>query len=221
MNSIYFMADQNQHDQNFDNQNFAEETREQVQQAAEGAENAARETQAQMQAAVENTEGAVQRTVSNVKSSIPNPAPEAKDFKTQSTAFDVKSRLLWGEPGLTILDVRDRESFNDLRIMGAIAAPMLEGSTPEQISGLEANRDIYVYGANDQESQQAAQDLRNSGFRKVAIIEGGLDAWMDIAGPTEGRASLHKEPGQSEFNIVSRLQEYSDMREREAAQASS
>lgn len=233
MNSICFMADQYQDNQNFDNQNPVEEAREQFQQTAEGTENAAREaaenagsaareTQAQMQAAVEKTEGAVQRTIDNVKSRVPNPAPEAtKTFKTQSTAFDVKSRLLWGEPGLTIIDVRDRDSFNELRIMGAIAAPMQQGNASEQMSTLEANRDIYVYGASDAESNQVAQELRNAGFRKVAIIEGGLDAWMDIAGPTEGRASLHKEPGQSEFNIMSRLQEYSEMRGREAAQASS
>lgn len=215
------MTDQNQHNQNFDNQNPIDETRDQVQQAAESAGQAARETQAQVQAAVDRGEGAVQRTIGNVKSSLPNPAPEPPNFKRQSTAFDVKSRLQWGEPGLTIIDVRERDAFNDQRIMGAIAAPTLEGTTPEQISGLEANRDIYIYGASDEESRQAAQDMRSAGFSKVAIIEGGLEAWKEIDGPTEGRVSLYEQPGQSEFNVVSRWQEHSEVREREAAQASS
>jgi rhodanese-related sulfurtransferase len=38
----------------------------------------------------------------------------------------LKNRLDWGEPALTIIDVRDQSAFNASHIMGAIAMPIAE-----------------------------------------------------------------------------------------------
>ncbi|NEP18428.1 MAG: rhodanese-like domain-containing protein [Leptolyngbya sp. SIO4C1] len=110
--------------------------------------------------------------------------PVPATFDRVATAAEVKARLDWGEPALTIIDVRDRESFNNERIMGAVSMPLSE--LTDRIE-LESNRDIYVYGASESETAGAATQLEGAGFERVSAIEGGLSAWKAAGGPTEGR----------------------------------
>ena len=112
------------------------------------------------------------------------PAPAT--FDNVSSATDLKARLDWGEPALTIIDVRDRNSFNEERIMGAISVPMDELAT-RAAEILEMDRDIYVYGDSNQATEGAAIQMYEAGFERVAAIKGGLPAWKAIGGAVEGR----------------------------------
>ncbi|MFP4122180.1 rhodanese-like domain-containing protein [Coleofasciculus sp.] len=120
----------------------------------------------------------------NVAEAVPTPPPQQMP---ESSAQALKSRLQWGEPALTILDVRDRAAFNQGRITGAIPMPMAE-LTDRATASLEPQREIYVYGDNDQQSNQAASQLREAGFESVSVLKGGLTAWKAISGPTDGPA---------------------------------
>jgi rhodanese-related sulfurtransferase len=100
-------------------------------------------------------------------------------------AHDLKLRLEWGHPGFTIIDVRDRSSFNQGHISGAIPIPYDELATKAK-SSLHTKRHIYVYGANDEQSANAAQTLKSAGFSDVFSIVGGLAGWKDAGGATEG-----------------------------------
>lgn len=113
-------------------------------------------------------------------------SPVPAKFEHVASAADLKSRLDWGEPALTIVDVRDRESFNNERIMGAISLPV-ENLTDRAAEILEMDRDIYVYGATDMDTEGAATQLYTAGFERTAAIEGGLKAWKAINGMVEGR----------------------------------
>jgi hypothetical protein len=53
---------------------------------------------------------------------IPLPEP----IQNQSSVSSLKQRLDWGEPALTIIDVRPRVLFNITHIMGSISMPMDE-----------------------------------------------------------------------------------------------
>ncbi|MGC9528758.1 MAG: rhodanese-like domain-containing protein [Limnospira sp.] len=110
------------------------------------------------------------------------PTPQTKSFKPQSKAGDLKTRLDWGEPALTIVDVRDRDSYNLSHIQGAIPMPMptLPGRAMES---LELERDIYVYGDTDEETAEAATQLREAGFKRVSELTGGLAAWKAVGYP--------------------------------------
>jgi rhodanese-related sulfurtransferase len=123
----------------------------------------------------------------DIKDALPEvtPTPDPQQ-KPVSSAQALKERLDWGEPGLTIIDVREREKFNTERIMGAIAMPLEELSSMAQ--GKFANiREIYVYGENQEQSEQAASQLRQMGYNSVSQIQGGLSGWKAVSGPTEGR----------------------------------
>jgi len=96
---------------------------------------------------------------------------------------DLKRRLDWGEPALTIIDIRDRSDFNESHIMGAVSIPYAD--LMKGVSSLEFERDIYIYGDSDEQANAAVDSLRQAGYISVAEISGGLPAWRAIKGAVE------------------------------------
>jgi len=113
-----------------------------------------------------------------------NRSPRLRPLQAQSRVYDLKARLDWGEPALTILDVRDRREFNTSHIMGAVPMPLNE-PTDRVLDKLELGRDIYVYGETDEETAAAAAQLRAAGYENVSEIRGGLAAWKAVGYPVE------------------------------------
>ena len=109
---------------------------------------------------------------------IPTPPP----FKPKSLVFELKARLDWGEPALTIIDARDRTEFNFRHILGAIPMPVSELVNRAK-SSLENSRDIYIYGETDEETAIAASLLRDAGFQNVSELRGGVAAWRALDYP--------------------------------------
>lgn len=143
----------------------------------------------------------IQDTAAGLGKSLPNPTTSG--FKQQSTAQDLKARLEWGKPALTILDVRDSDVFQELHITGAMPVP-LDALVDKVRASLEPERDIYVYGASDADASQAVEMLHNAGFKNVTAIKGGLEAWKALGGPTDGRIDeVHLDA--SAYNVVARL----------------
>jgi rhodanese-related sulfurtransferase len=110
-------------------------------------------------------------------------------LKTKVRPQDLKERLDWGEPALTIIDVRSRDAFNISHIMGAISMPLNE-LVDRALMSLELVRDIYVYGSDDQETAQAAALLKEAGYENVAELTGGLAAWKAVGYPIDGNVSI-------------------------------
>ncbi len=123
--------------------------------------------------------------MSNSFSIIPIPAP----LKSQSLVNDLKERLDWGEPALTIIDIRDRGAFNISHISGAISLPMNE-LVNRALINLELDRDLYVYGSNDEQATEAAAQLRAAGYQNVSQLRGGLAAWKANGYPIEGNSAV-------------------------------
>jgi rhodanese-related sulfurtransferase len=113
------------------------------------------------------------------------PSPDSQQMPV-STAQALKERLQWGEPALTIIDVRDRGVFNQEHITGAESIPLAELSAKASES-IDLERDIYVYGDDQAQTTDAAGKLREAGFSKVSELEGGLETWKEISGATEGQ----------------------------------
>ncbi|WP_088891768.1 rhodanese-like domain-containing protein [Leptolyngbya ohadii] len=111
---------------------------------------------------------------------IPTPPP----LRAKSRVYDLKARLDWGKPALTIIDVRDRSAFQLSHLLGAINMP-LEELVDRALMSLELTRDIYVYSDMDEEAAAAAAALRNAGYFNVAELQGGLPAWKAVGYPIE------------------------------------
>jgi rhodanese-related sulfurtransferase len=126
------------------------------------------------------SENKAEKVISDVKETITKPLPTPPAATPKSSAQALKERLQWGEPGLTIIDARDRESYLEERITGAMLM--------ETVENLSKDREIYVYSSNDGEAETVANKIRQEGFESVSQLQGGLAGWKAIQGPTEGRA---------------------------------
>lgn len=121
---------------------------------------------------------------------IPIPEP----IQDQSSVSSLKKRLDWGEPALTIIDVRPRKLFNINHIVGSIPMPMDEPANLT-LANLELNRDIYVYAATNEQTAVAANKLRQAGYQNVSELIGGLTAWKKAKYPIVGWWSMPVEKG--------------------------
>jgi rhodanese-related sulfurtransferase len=140
--------------------------------------------------------------------------PPSEPTSAQANAHELKSRLEWGEPGFTILDVRDRMVFNEGHILGAMAMSM-DQLVERAKSSLDLSRDIYIYGETDEEAAQAASQLRSAGFEHVSELKGGLAAWKAIGGPTEGVVESRTPPGADDYNVVARIANHLETQQKE------
>lgn len=154
----------------------------------------------------------VEDAIEKAKEMLPNITPTPPGLKAQSSVHDLKSRLEWGEPGLTILDVRPRDIYNQGHIMGAMEFPMNKLVDLAK-NNFEPNRDLYVYGASDQETAEAANLLRQAGFQSVSELKGGLDAWKAVAGSTEGIDESLADPGKNAYNVVDNVKNHFERQE--------
>lgn len=139
--------------------------------------------------------------------------PPQPPIDPQSNAHELKSRLEWGEPAFTIIDVRDRDTYNDGHIMGAMSMPadeLVDRAAPS----LAKSRDIYIYGETDAETTQAVEQLRSAGFEHVSELKGGLPAWKAIGGPTEGIIESQTPAGADDYNVVSRLKNQAETQQK-------
>lgn len=108
----------------------------------------------------------------------------AADLRPRSRVYELKARLDWGKPALTIIDVRSREEFHFSRILGAISMPAPE-LVRRACAALELDRDIYLYSDTDEDTAAAAQQLRQAGFCNISELQGGLPAWQAMDYPIE------------------------------------
>lgn len=153
----------------------------------------------------------LQDMIVTAKDKLPDVTPTPPGFHPQASVHELKSRLQWGEPGLTIIDVRDHETYNQCRIQGAMNIPMESLLKTAEFS-IQESRDIYVYGATEDQTAEAANILRQAGFQKVAELKGGLMAWQEIDGAVEG---IIEQPGADAYNVISRLQAFREEKTKE------
>ncbi|MEM6424147.1 MAG: rhodanese-like domain-containing protein [Cyanobacteria bacterium P01_D01_bin.128] len=106
-----------------------------------------------------------------------------------SRVYDLKTRLDWGEPALTIIDIRDRSDFNFLHVRGAVSMPQANLLATVEAS-LERDRDIYIYSDLDEEATAAAEQLRQAGFSSVSVLRGGAAAWKAAGFPVESISAI-------------------------------
>ncbi len=121
------------------------------------------------------------KVISDAKEKLGEVIPTPPEATPKASAQSLKERLQWGEPGLTIIDARDRESYLDERITGSMLV--------EEVDSLSKNREIYIYSNTDREAAEAADNLRQAGFESVSQLQGGLAGWKAILGATEGRSA--------------------------------
>jgi adenylyltransferase/sulfurtransferase len=100
------------------------------------------------------------------------------------TARELAERQAKGED-FDLIDVREPHEYEIARIPGARLIPL--GSLPEHLSELDSSREIVLHCHHGQRSMRALEQLRDSGFRKLKNLRGGIDAWSQQVDPSVPR----------------------------------
>jgi rhodanese-related sulfurtransferase len=92
----------------------------------------------------------------------------------QLSATELKNRIQQ-EDDLFLLDVREPHEFKYASIPGSVLIPL--NQIPQRLAELDPQREIVVICHHGMRSQQAANFLERSGFKNIANLKGGIDAW--------------------------------------------
>ena len=84
--------------------------------------------------------------------------------------------------GATLVDVREPEEYDQVRVPGGILVPLQ--SVPERLDDVPTEGTFFVICAKGGRSMAAAEFLRTEG-RDAVNVAGGTTAWVDAGLPTE------------------------------------
>jgi len=84
-----------------------------------------------------------------------------------------------------LLDVREPQEWEISRLQGAALIPL--GTLPYSLGKLNTADEIVAYCRSGARSRKAVQLLRESGFRKVQNLTGGINAWAETVDPSVPR----------------------------------
>ena len=98
---------------------------------------------------------------------------------------EVLRRVQSDDPGITLLDVREREAFRQAHLPGAMVIPrgQLELAVNELLP--DPTRRIVVYCEYGKISTLATATLREMGFSRAVALDEGLRQWQEKGYPVE------------------------------------
>ena len=80
-----------------------------------------------------------------------------------------------------LLDVREPWEYTQVHVAGSLHIPM--GQIPDRLAELNSAHSYVVMCHHGRRSQQVAAYLDSRGFRQVANLAGGIDAWAETLDP--------------------------------------
>jgi adenylyltransferase/sulfurtransferase len=108
------------------------------------------------------------------------PAPAAADAELfEIGPRELAAALERGE--VTLIDVREPHEYEITHIEGARLIPL--GRLPERLGELDSSEEIVLHCHYGERSMRALEFLRQSGFRKLKNLRGGIDAWSREVDP--------------------------------------
>ena len=120
---------------------------------------------------------------------VPNPAEVAPVSEQQAgymsdteiDAVALKARLDRGDK-FQFIDVREPNEYQIASIPGAKLIPL--GDVPKRVGELDPNTEVIVHCKMGGRSAKACDFLRQSGFKNVKNMLGGITAWSDKIDPS-------------------------------------
>ena len=106
------------------------------------------------------------------------PEPVAATGDIEPT--EVKAKLDRGDT-FTLVDVREPHEFQICRIPGSILIPL--GELQKRLAELDPNAEIVAHCKSGARSAKAVDFLKQSGYKKVRNMKGGILAWSDKVDP--------------------------------------
>lgn len=111
----------------------------------------------------------------------------AQDKSTLSeTSFNVVefNQLLKASKSPQLIDVRTPEEYRQGHLKDALNVDWNSDDFDRMIQALDKDQPVYVYCLSGGRSASAAEKMRNSGFKEVFEMKGGILAWNKSGNPT-------------------------------------
>jgi rhodanese-related sulfurtransferase len=102
--------------------------------------------------------------------------------KLNPSEFDVKAHK--GRKSV-ILDIRTPEETAEGYIEGATFINWTGGNFEEEVSKLNKKKTYYVYCRSAKRTIPATEKMKELGFKKVYMLEGGLNNWVESGKPLD------------------------------------
>jgi molybdopterin/thiamine biosynthesis adenylyltransferase/rhodanese-related sulfurtransferase len=114
---------------------------------------------------------------------MPNVEAPAEAVETTGDIepVEVKAKLD-RKDNFTLIDVREPHEFQICRIPGSTLIPL--GDLPKRLGELNPNDEFVMHCKSGVRSGKAVDLMKQSGFRKVRNMKGGILAWSDKVDPT-------------------------------------
>lgn len=112
---------------------------------------------------------------------IREPAPPIVQLSAEIEQLDPQQVSAWlsAHPEAIIIDLRMPEEITrEGRISGSRHYDFLQSSTEAKLSSLAPDTPYLLYCALGGRAEKAAATLHQQGFKQLAILKGGLDAWL-------------------------------------------
>jgi adenylyltransferase/sulfurtransferase len=106
-----------------------------------------------------------------------------REREYEITVDELKKRLD-NKDDLFILDVREPQEYQICNLNGYLI-PLKD--LPKRINELDTAKEIIVHCKVGGRSRQAVEFMKQSGFRKVKNLVGGIDEWAELIDPTMPR----------------------------------
>jgi adenylyltransferase/sulfurtransferase len=114
---------------------------------------------------------------------MPHREEEAKAVSTSGEidAVELKAKLDRGDD-FKLIDVREPHEFQICRIPGSTLIPL--GELPKHLNELDPSAEYVMHCKMGGRSAKAVELLRQSGFKNVRNMTGGIIAWSDKVDPS-------------------------------------
>lgn len=102
--------------------------------------------------------------------------PPAVDNETEIDVIALKSKLERGD-SFVFIDCREPHEYQICRIPGAKLIPL--GEVPKRLGEIDASLEVVIHCKSGVRSGKACDFLRQSGYKRVKNVKGGILAWSD------------------------------------------
>lgn len=100
--------------------------------------------------------------------------------KLSPAEFDIKAHK--GKKAV-ILDIRTPEEIAEGHIEGATFINWTGGNFEEEVNKLNKKKTYYVYCRSAKRTIPATEKMKELGFTKIYMLEGGLNNWVESGKP--------------------------------------
>jgi adenylyltransferase/sulfurtransferase len=107
--------------------------------------------------------------------------PEPEFVEGDITPVEVKAKLDRGDK-FQFIDVREPHEYQICSIPGTKLIPL--GELPKRVSELDPSVELVAHCKSGMRSGKAIDLLKQSGFKKVRNMKGGILAWSDQVDPS-------------------------------------